>query len=640
MEYYRKLIQEANDATKAYEEGKPYMSDAEWDLLYYTIEAYEQEHGFVDSDSPTQKVHYEVVNELKKVEHNHLMLSLDKTKSEEEVEAFLGNQDFIAMCKMDGLTCSLHYLNGKLVGAETRGNGHIGEDILHNAMVIPSIPKYISYMDELVIDGEIICCLDTFSNFFSTEYKNARNFAAGSIRLLDARECEKRHLTFVAWDVLKGFDALSTLEEYFYHLRQMNFIVVPWYKGKVKDAIPYLQHKSQEEAYPIDGIVFKFNKIEYGRSLGATEHHFKNAIAYKFYDELYETKLQNIEWTMGRTGALTPVAIFDPVEIDGTEVSRANMFNISIMEELLGDPYKGQVIYVYKANQIIPQIEKAEKKEKVWPKERIYIEAHCPYCGCETWIDTSSNAEILRCGNSACSEKLINKLEHFCGKKGLDIKGLSVATLEKLIKWKWIYNFSDIFKLKELSSNWKLMPGFGEASVTKILKAIEYARNNSTHESFISAIGIPLIGRAMVKELAKNGVDTYHKLRELVDDRFDFSQFVGFGYEKSESLLNFNFKEADAVYHEMNLIAPKPKEEKESKLSGINFVITGTLRHFKNRAELQKAIEAAGGKVVGSISKNTSYLINNDIESTSSKNQAAKRLGIPIISEEKFLELI
>lgn len=364
------LIDQLNNATRAYDEGKPYMSDHEWDRMYFELSNLEKELNFAYSNSPTQNIHFQTVSALKKVVHNHPMLSLEKTKSLEDIAKFIGKKSYLAMCKMDGLTCSLRYYNGKLVNAETRGNGVEGEDILHNALVIPSIPKYIDYKDELIVDGEIICRLDTFSNMFAGEYKNARNFAAGSIRLLDSKECHQRNLTFVAWDVIKGYKDEDELFWKLNALTQLGFTVVPhiaiylneYVKEVVsEETIKELVKEAEENAYAIDGIVFKFNDVEYGKSLGATEHHFRNAMAFKFYDETYPTILKDIEWTMGRTGVLTPIAILEPIDIDGSTVSRASLHNVDIMGQTLhGCGWKGQKVLVSKRNMIIPQIEWAE----------------------------------------------------------------------------------------------------------------------------------------------------------------------------------------------------------------------------------------------------------------------------------------
>lgn len=637
------LIELLNRATKAYDEGHPIMTDKAWDELYFQLQELENRTGIILPDSPTQKVVYEVVNELEKVKHNHPMLSLDKTKELNTVKSFLGNKSFIAMCKMDGLTCSLKYMNGQLVSAETRGNGLVGENILHNAKVISSIPKEIPYKGELVVDGEIICTQSDFKTF-EKEYKNPRNFAAGSIRLLSAKECRLRKLTFIAWDVIKGLEESNSVFEKLNILDDFEFETVPSFlihKDQLIEnetfewLVEELKNTANNYGYPIDGIVFKFDDIEYGKTLGSTAHHFKNAIAYKFYDEVYTTELLNIEWTMGRTGTLTPVAVFAPIDIDGSVVERASLHNLSIMEETIGIPYYGQKIEVFKANMIIPQIADGDRTngsdEKI-----IQLPEICPVCGGHVKIEENNLTKNLVCMNPACEGKLVNRLDHFCGKKGLDIKGLSKATLEKLIDWGWVENISDIFDLKKYADEWKNKAGFGERSVENILSAIENSKNCSL-ESFISAIGIPLIGRSMAKILLEH-IYTYEDFRNKIDERFNFSEYNGFAGSKTDSLLNFNYEEADKVYTYLKIEEATPNEERVRDIQGLTVVITGRLNQYKNRAELQKAIEKIGGKVVGSISRNVDYLINNDINSTSAKNLSAKKNGIPILTEEEFVE--
>ena len=641
---YENLIDELNRATEAYDKGKPYMSDHEWDARYYHLVTIEEMQGWASPDSPTQQIHYNVVNELAKVQHNHPMLSLDKTKSLDELSEFCGNRSAFLSLKLDGLTCSLYYANGKLQRAETRGNGVIGEDITHNAFVIPSIPKRIPYKEELVVDGEIICLLHNFVPF-AEEYANSRNFAAGSIRLLDSKECAKRNLTFVAWEMVKGYDGVKSATERLKKLSNNYFHIVPHQfvlkKDLTQNLIDTMKNMADINGYPIDGMVLKYDDVEYGQSLGMTAHHRRDGLAFKFFDETVVSHLLDIEWTMGRTGALTPVAIFEPINFDGSTIERASLHNVSIMEELFGimGPYKGDEVHVFKANMIIPQIQSV-KHINTNREYKIEYPQVCPVCGGEVYLNTMNSSTFIVCKNPSCEGKLINKLDHFCGKSGLDIKGLSKATLEKLIDWGWVSCFADLFKLQEHMEEWAQKPGFGVKSVVKLLDAIDEAQYNSTHESFISAIGIPLIGRTMVKELMKNGIPTYETLYNLVQQGQDFSQFNGFGYEKSESLLRFDYTEANKAYALMTLVTPEPEEKKENTLEGKSIVITGSLKAFKNRAELQRVIEAAGGKVVGAVSKNTSYLINNDIESTSAKNQTAKRLGVPIITEENFLKLI
>lgn len=630
------LIEYLNDRTAEYEAGHPTISDKEWDDKYFELICLERELGYTLTNSPTIQIPYDVVNQLEKVEHNHKMLSLDKTKDMEDVVKFVGNQSFVAMAKMDGLTCSLRYINGRLAGAETRGNGFVGENILHNAKVVPSIPNTIPYKEELVVDGEIICTYTDFDDF-SSDYRNPRNFAAGSIRLLDSKECANRKLTFVAWDVLKGLDNILSVKERLNTLKRFGFLTVPYITSDVNliaELPSIINSTAQALSYPIDGVVFKFDNVEYGRSLGETSHHFKNAIAFKFYDEVYETSLTDIEWSMGRTGILTPVAIFETVEMDGSEVGRASLHNISIMEELLGNPHIGQRIAVYKANMIIPQIDSADK---TGAGVAITIPEVCPICGESVQIIDNDGVKVLMCLNPNCEGKLINKLDHFCGKKGLDIKGLSKATLEKLIDWGWVNSISDIMVLINHRNEWIKMPGFGQKSVDKILDAIEDSKF-TTLEAFISSLGIPLIGKSVSKELVKY-VKTYDEFREKAQSHFDFSIYDGFAESKTTAIWTYDFTEADKVYPYLYFTQEeKVVENNDNACADVKVVITGKLQHFKNRDALKECIEAHGGKVVDSVNKTTTYLVNNDVNSNSSKNLTAKKLGIPILSEQEFLE--
>ena len=637
------LITELNKASVAYDKGEPIMSDKEWDDLYFELQSLEKKYGQSLENSPTRKIHFEKVSELKKVKHSHPMLSLDKTKDIDVIKSFFGDKDRIAMCKMDGLTCSLTYENGKLISAETRGDGIVGEDITHNALVIPSIPNRINYSERLVIDGEIICTYNNFENF-KDEYKNPRNFASGSIRLLDSKECANRKLTFVAWDVIEGMSG-KLLTENLQELNKLGFNIVPiTVSDTVEVQIDTIKDFAKVFGYPIDGVVFKFNDIEYGKSLGATDHHFKNAIAYKFYDEEYETRLITIHWTMGRTGILTPVAVFEPIEIDGTIVERASLHNYSIMREVLGScAYVGQKIKVYKANQIIPQISDAVKFDYGTVVSHGGVSANdeperCPICGGGTEIIKSADGIMnMYCSNPNCEGKLINRIDHYCSKKGLDIKGLSKATLEKLIDWGWISNIQDIYNLKDIKEEWISKPGFGVKSVNNILSAIEESKKCKL-ENFISAIGIPLIGRTVSKELVKY-INNYDDFKEKIKNNYDFSDIEGFGPAMNKAIHDFDYTSADAIYYTYLTIEQPQKEEITeggSSLEGMTFVITGKLKSFKNRDELKAVIESKGGKVAGSVSKNTSYLINNDNLSTTAKNKKAQELGIPIITEETF----
>lgn len=638
VEKIRNLIDELNHLTKAYDQGKPEVSDKEWDNKYFELSTLEKETGLIYPDSPTQSISYELVNSLQKINHNHKMLSLDKTKDLIEVDKFLNNKNFVAMAKMDGLTCSLKYSNGKLISGETRGDGIIGEDITHNVKVIKSIPLNIEYKQDLIIDGELVC-LDEDFTAFSKEYKNSRNFASGSARLLDAKECANRNLTFIAWNMIEGYDDINSFTKRLEILNDLGFCVVPWIQEHPIYAVHDIQEICSKYGYPIDGVVFKFDDVKYGKSLGETAHHFKNAIAFKFYDEEYETKLTNIEWSMGRTGQITPVAIFEPVDIDGSSVSRASLHNINILHEIFGEyPYIGQQIKVTKKNMIIPQVTWADPEGITKDFQlALLIPKICPVCGQPTQIvESETGTQELYCTNDLCSGKFINRLDHFLGKKGLDIKGISLATLEKLVDWGWVNEIKDIFFLGSHVTEWCNKPGFGDRSVSKLLEAIA-AGKQTTLEKFICAIGIPSIGTSTSKQLALY-FQTWENFREAVDTGFNFTQLPDVGELTAQVIQNFDYTEADQLFKILTVNSCEKSKTTNEKLVDKKIVITGTLTHFKNRGELQSLIENAGGKVVSSVTKNTFLLINNNVNSTSAKNMAAKKLGIPILSEEEFLE--
>lgn len=639
------LVNKLNYYTDEYNKGNPLIPDTEWDRLYYQLVQMEQEAGYVLPNSPTQKVYYPIVNELKKVTHNHLMLSLDKTKSIEDIQDFISNKPYIMMAKMDGLTCSIRYMDGKLVSAETRGNGEIGEDITHNIKFVEGVPQSIDIPGEFIVDGEIIICLNTF-NEISEEYKHPRNYASGSIRLLNSKESAARNLTFIVWDIIKGIPA-TALSEKFTQLPQ-GFIGVPYYASSTHPAlndlitnIDNIKELCELNFYPIDGIVFKYDNCAYYDSLGYTGHHFRGGLAFKFEDDLYETELLNIEWSMGKTGQLTPVAIFKPIDIDGTTVERASIHNINIMNELLGKPYKGQIIYIYKANQIIPQIHHADKNDDERTKNYFDLPDLCPICG----SSVIRKDDFLYCNNPNCEGKLLNQLDHFVGKKGLDIKGLSKATLQKLIDWGWVGNKIEIFSLRNFQSEWEKQPGFGVKSVENILNAIDAAVEETELWHFISSLAIPLIGSTYAKEMAKREYDWFN-IREDIEGGYDFTQWANFGYEMNASLHKFNYSEADELARILHLknslwksdaITP---DKSNCSLSGKNFVITGSLHFYKNRDALIEAIENHGGHVLKTVTKNVNYLINNDTNSTTVKNKKAKELGVEIISEEDLIAML
>jgi len=649
------LIKYLNKYTKAYDEGHPLITDEQWDELYFRLKELEDKTGIIYPDSPTQKVIYEKVSYLSNVMHHYQpMLSLDKTKDEKEIEKFLFKDpkywDWFAMFKMDGLSCRLTYLYGKLESAETRGNGIEGEDITHNAFVVLNIPKQIPTNEKvIVVDGEIICTYDNFKKF-ENEYKNPRNFAAGSIRLLNAKECARRELSFIAWDLIKGCEDIDFNFRRLEQLDDWGFETVPRVGDaeSVNDAIEALNNirtGTPGGSYPIDGYVFKFESRKYGESLGRTEHHFKNAIAFKFYDDEYETELLDIEWSMGKTGVLTPVAIFEPIEIDSTIVKRASLHNLSILRETLGRyPEMKQKIWIAKMNQIIPQITRAEKNDSY--HDHILdngICTMCPICfECTEIVQSESGVYNVVCVNPSCEGKLANRIDHFCGKKGLDIKGISMATIEKLINWGWLNGLTDIFRLDRYRTEWVAKSGFGEASVGKILDAINHAKSNVQLDAFISAIGVPLVGRTIAKTIVKE-FSTWQEFRDYIDtDDCFFDVFDGIGEEINNSLKDFDYTEADEIA-EILTFAETPSTGSQDAVAAIKdkvFCVTGKLQSFKNRDALKADIESHGGKVVGSMSGKVNYLINNDITSTSSKNQAAKAAGIPIITEDDYLKMI
>ena len=635
------LINTLNYYTKLYDEGRPAITDAQWDKMYFQLVEMERSTGVYLPNSPTQNIDYQVVNSLQKVQHNHPMLSLAKTKSIDEMNTFIGNKDFIIMLKMDGLTCSLGYKKGRLVSAETRGNGIEGENILHNALMVKNIPKRLPQDIDLTIDGEIICTYDDFDKF-SNEYANPRNFAAGSIRLLSAKESAARNLKFVAWDIINGFEATcDTLNKKLGHLLSLGFDTVPFTimeKSFNETIIEDFKEIAKINGYPIDGLVVKYNKVAEYEACGRTDHHFKGGMAFKFKDEEYETWLKNIEWTMGRTGVLTPVAIFEPVDTGDSIIERASLHNVSIMKDLLWRPYKSQSLVVCKMNDIIPQVVSAGREISPADFEGLEftIPTECPICGGRLEVVCEVDTEVLICTNDACEGKLVNRLDHFFGKKGLDVKGLSKATLGKLVDWGWVKEPADLYRYKEYANEWMKKPGFGQKSVTNIIGGLELSKKPKL-ENFICALGIPHVGKTLSAQLAKE-FKSYEDFREAATEKWDFTQLDSVAYEKASAIWNFDFTEADHVAEYM-LGYEVDEPATADNLSSTTVVITGKLSLHKNRDELVKRITEHGGKVTGSVSKNTNILINNDVNSTSSKNVSAQRLGIPIMTEEEFVNL-
>ena len=639
-----------------YNNSESLVSDKQYDDLFDELQSLEEETGIVMSNSPTKTVGYEVKSKLKKVKHSHPMLSLNKTKSIDELKKFANNRDCLLMCKMDGLTVLLTYENGELIQAETRGNGEEGEIITHNAKVFENIPVHIDYTGHLEVEGEAIIVYDDFEKINSKlpeneKYKNPRNLVSGSVRQLDSNIAAQRHIKFIAWKVpyvIKEKYAIKTMVDRFSLIEELGFETVPQviiksWEEHYDEYIKILKEIAQEKGFPIDGLVMTYNDISYGESLGMTGHHPKHSLAFKFYDDIYPTELLDVEFTMGKTGVLTPTAIFKPVEIDGSVVERASLHNISIMKEL-GITHKGQTVNVYKSNQIIPQIDSVEDDDIEITDDNMIIPVEtCPICGADTKIIQENDSKVLICTNDNCKGKLLGKLVHFCSKNAINIEGMSEATLQFLIDKGWVESFKDIYKLDYYRQNWKEYDGFGDKSVDKLLDAIENSRK-TTLDRFIYSLSIPQIGRSTSKDIAKychNSIDEFTFIIE--NTSLEFAAIDGVGVSATTSLDDWWNTNRDMFYELKEEFIFSSKKENGNisvDLSGKAFVITGSLTHYKNRDELVSIIESMGGKVSGSVSAKTSYLICNDSQSSSSKNQKAKQLNIPIISEEDFINMI
>ena len=653
IERIKELTAFLNKCSHAYyNENEEIISDFEFDKLIDELKCLEEECGTVMANSPTQRVGYEVKSELKKVKHDHLMLSLDKTKSVSKLCSFLCDKQGILMIKADGLTISLHYKNGLLFSAETRGNGEIGEDVTHNAKVIANIPQKIDYKGDFIIDGEAIITYKTFEEINSKlpdddRYKNARNLASGSVRQLSSGIAAKRNIRFVAWKVISDIDDNDFTKKLEF-ARKLGFDVVPYrkidgcstdLKSLMEQSIDALKEEANELDYPIDGMVIGFNDVKYGESSGYTKHHLRSQLAYKFYDEEIETVLKDIEWTMGKTGVLTPTAVFEPVEIDGTTVNRASLHNVSIMKAL--ELSYGDTITVYKANMIIPQV--SDNLDRTLTDICIPPEK-CPICGGKTEIQKDKDSEVLVCINPECSGKLLGKLTQFCSKNAMDIRGLSEESLKKFIEMGWIRSFIDIYSLIELNGNrMKNMAGFGAKSVSNLKSAIEKSKDTDL-ERFVYALCIPGIGRAASKTISeyfKGSFENFYS-KGLYNSSFDWTRLTDFGDITDHNIKTFaKYSDADMIWKLGMMMNFKCNDKPKCKsLAGLTFVITGSFEKFANRNELKDLIESNGGKVSGSVSAKTSYLINNDITSESSKNKKAKELNIPIINETQFMEII
>lgn len=648
----KELVKQLNHyRDEYYNNQKSEISDFEYDTLFDELSVLEQETGFIMAISPTQTVGYEVKSELLKVKHNHPMLSLDKTKDINDVVKFLDGRDGVVMAKMDGLTCSLRYIEGELVSAETRGDGEVGEDILHCAKTITNIPLHINCKDEVIVDGEVIISYDDFEKINTTlpedeKYKHPRNLASGSIRQLDSAIAAQRNMQFIAWKLIKGSDENSFWERLnvlsrlgftrvataFIERRGMD---VDYWAATIEGAIDHIKDMAKEIGYPIDGCVIGYDDVAYGDSLGATGHHLRSQIAYKFYDELYETKLLDIEWTMGKTNTLTPTAIFQTVNIDGTDVGKASLHNISIIKKL--GLTNNCTVRVYKANQIIPQIDSCLQDGN----SAIKIPKYCPVCGGKTEVVKENESEVLMCTNSNCSGKLLGRLKFFVSKPAMNIDGISESILDFLIDKGWVESFVDIYHLAEHKDEWQQCDGFGKKSVEKMLDAIEKSRDVKL-ENFITALSIPNIGRSASKTIADHFNGDYDEfIYAHFYEHFDWTTLEDFGQVMEDNIskyLDSNFGEMHELAAEMHFIKPEKKVIMENPFNGKTLCVTGKLNHF-TRDSINAKITELGAKAAGSVSKNTDYLITNE-QSGSSKYKKAVELNVPIITEDEFLQMI
>lgn len=640
----KELGEKLREASRAYyQEDREIMSNVEYDALYDTLSALEKETGIVLADSPTVNVGYEAVEQLPKEEHERPMLSLDKTKEREALREFIGEHPTLLSWKLDGLTIVLTYENGELIKAVTRGNGIVGEVITNNARVFKNIPLKISFKGRLVLRGEAIITYSDFEKINETigdadaKYKNPRNLCSGSVRQLNNEITAKRNVRFYAFSLVSAEDVdfRNSREVQFRWLNEQGFEVVEYRKVTAEtldEAMDYFAEAVTTNDFPSDGLVALYDDIAYGESLGTTAKFPRNAMAFKWADEMRDTRLLEIEWSPSRTGLINPVAIFEPVELEGTTVSRASVHNISIMKELkLGI---GDTIRVYKANMIIPQI-----AENLTGSGNAPIPHTCPACGQETVVKKENDVECLFCVNPGCPAKKIKSFGLFTSRDAMNIDGLSEATLEKFIARGFIHDFGDIFEISRYKDEIVEMEGFGQKSYDNLMESLERAKE-TTLPRVIYSLGIANIGLANAKVICRHFDNDLDRIRHASLEEVSDIDTIGpviagnlVAYFRDEN----NNRRLDHLMRFLHIQEDSPKQEQI--FEGMNFVITGSLVHFENRSEAKELIESLGGKVTGSVTKKTNYLINNDIQSNSSKNKKARELGIPILSEEDFRKL-
>lgn len=641
----KELVELLNKAGKSYySEGRELMSNYEYDALYDELGVLEKETGYVLSNSPTVNVGYEVLSELPKERHESPMLSLDKTKSPEALAEWLGNQKGLLSWKLDGLTIVLTYDNGQLQKAVTRGNGEVGEIITNNARVFKNVPVTIPFKGKLVLRGEAIITYSDFERIneqipeADAKYKNPRNLCSGSVRQLNNEITAQRNVHFFAFTLVsaQNVDFDNSRQRQFEWLKDQGFSVVEYKmvtKDTILDTIEWFEKTIVTNDFPSDGLVILYDDIAYGDSLGRTAKFPRNAMAFKWTDETAETTLREIEWSASRTGLINPVAVFDPVELEGTQVSRASVHNISIVESLklgIGDRIK-----VFKANMIIPQI-----AENLTQSGNLEIPEVCPVCGGKTQIKQVNDVKTLYCINEDCQAKHVKSFAHFVSRDALNIDGLSEATLEKFIQHGFLKNFCDLYHLEKFRDEIIALDGFGEKSYENLLTSVENSRN-TTLPKFIYGLGIANVGLSNAKMIVQALGNDIEKV--IHAGRQELEKIDGVGAVIADTFASYfeNEKNKEEFYkllQEMH-IEKAPDNQNNQILTGKVFVITGSLEHFENRNQLKERIEQLGGKVTGSVTGKTSYLINNDSHSTSSKNKTAAKLGVPVITENEFLEM-
>lgn len=644
-------VEELNKASEAYyNTGQPIMSDAEFDNKLEELRQWEEESGIVLANSPTHNVGAIVLDNIKKVTHESPMLSLAKCHSAEEVKQFAKGHTLVGSVKLDGLTCRLIFKDGELVRAESRGNGTIGNIITDHVKQFLNVPLHINKEGTYIIDGEALIKTDDFEKLNKNgEYKTPRNLASGTLGGLDTSVVKNRKLRWYAWEVVEGSKHPESFASSLMEANDLGFETVPfvnlkWAELNIQEAIDFFLDEAEKENLPQDGVVFKYEDVKYGKSLGSTSHHFNNGIAFKVFNESVESELINIEYTMGRTGILTPTAVFKPIEIEDTIVERASLHNISIMKEIMGKPWVGQHVGVIKSNLIIPQIRWAEQDDE-YTKIYIDIPHMCPICGQPTKIVKDNNSEVLVCTNDNCKGKLLGKLSHAVSRDALNTDGLSEATIEKFINLGWLSSIQDIYHLLDHENEMKALDGFGKKSVDKLLASIEKSRKTSL-ERFLYSLSIPLLGKSasmMIADSVDYDFDTF--IGEMTMKGAEYFRYLpGIGDSLISSLDTYwknHYSDILQLANEFTFETQKSiMSESTNELENKTFVITGSVNHYQNRDALKADIEAHGGKVVGSVSSKVNYLINNDINSTSSKNKKAKSLNIPIISEDQFLLML